>query len=106
MLEDLSNPGIHHKFVAVLEQRAPSAKLFRKSGTWREWHADSVLVEGQEWRHYILVGLVQSSSGEAILREIVPVAEDALRRGTTVAAGEAAAPITSTPTVEKATHRR
>ncbi len=86
MLEDLANPGLHHKFVAVLEKRAPDARLFRKSGTWHEWHADSVLVEGDDWRHYILVGLVQSANGETILRDVVTAAEDAMHRPPTVAA--------------------
>jgi beta-lactamase class A len=85
MLADLADPGLHHKFVAALDERAPDAKLFRKSGTWREWHSDSVLVKGDDWRHYILVGLVQSANGEAILRELVPMAEDALRRTSLVA---------------------
>ena len=70
MLEILSDSMIHHKFVGVLEKRAPEARLFRKSGTWRSWHADSVLVWGPE-RRYILVGLVQDSGGEKILRDLV-----------------------------------
>jgi beta-lactamase class A len=79
MLADLANPGLHHKFVAALDKRAPNATLYRKSGSWREWHSDSVLVEGNDWRHYILVALVQSQNGEAILREIVPAAEAAIQ---------------------------
>jgi beta-lactamase class A len=78
MLEDLSDPHLHHKFVAELEKRAPSAHLFRKSGTWQNWHADSVLVQGPDWRDYILVALVESPNGEAILREIVPAVESVL----------------------------
>jgi beta-lactamase class A len=81
MLEDLSDPGIHHKFVAAIEKRAPLAKIFRKSGTWRDWHADSVLVQGQDWRNYILVGLVESPDGESILRELLPVVEELLHPG-------------------------
>jgi len=79
MLDILADPGLHHKFVHVLDQRAPRARLYRKSGTWKIWHADSVLVWGEKWRRYILVGLVESSSGEQILRDLVPVAEAALR---------------------------
>ncbi len=78
MLADLSDPGIHHKFVAELERRAPLAQIFRKSGSWRQWHADSVLVQGPEWRNYILVGLVESENGEAILRELLPTIETML----------------------------
>jgi len=75
MLEDLSDPGIHHKFVAEIERRAPLARLFRKSGTWKNWHADSVLVRGPDWRNYILVALVESPNGETILRQLVPAVE-------------------------------
>jgi beta-lactamase class A len=79
MLEDLANPGLHHKFVAELERRAPDAQLFRKSGSWRNWHADSVLVRGKDWRNYILVALAESQNGETIMRELVPVVEGVLR---------------------------
>lgn len=78
MLEDLSAPGLHHKFVAEIEKRAPRARIFRKSGTWRNWHADSVLVRGPNWRNYILVALVESSNGETVLRELVPAVEGVL----------------------------
>jgi beta-lactamase class A len=78
MLADLVDPGIHHKFVAELDKRAPFAKIFRKSGTWRNWHSDSVLVQGDNWRNYILVALVESPDGETILRGLVPAAETIL----------------------------
>jgi beta-lactamase class A len=79
ILEDLADPGLHHKFVGVLEQRAPRARLFRKSGTWRSWHSDSVLVWGPEWRRYILVAMLESDDGEQILRDLVPVVESLLQ---------------------------
>jgi beta-lactamase class A len=75
MLEDLADPGLHHKFVASLDERAPGARLFRKSGTWKTWHSDSVLVQGPDWRKYILVALVESANGETILRDLVPAVE-------------------------------
>jgi beta-lactamase class A len=78
MLEDLSDPGLHHKFVAEIEKRAPLAQIFRKSGSWQNWHADSVLVRGPEWRNYILVALVESPNGEQILRNLVPAIEEML----------------------------
>lgn len=77
MLEIMSEPGIHHKFVKILEKRAPEARLFRKSGTWRMWHSDSVLVWGPD-RHYILVGMVEDPQGELILQRLVPVVEEVL----------------------------
>lgn len=78
MLEILENPEINHKFVHSLREIAPQAKLFRKSGSWRKWHSDSVLVWGPEWRRYILVGLIEDSKGEQILRELVSVVEKVL----------------------------
>jgi beta-lactamase class A len=79
MLADLSNPGIHHKFVAEIERRDPLAKIFRKSGSWHQYHSDSVLVQGPTWRNYILVALVESEKGEQILRGLVPVVEELLQ---------------------------
>ncbi len=79
MLDDLEDPKLHHKFVAVLEKRAPLAKIFRKSGSWRQWHSDSVLVRGPIWRNYILVGLVESPDGENILRALLPAVEALLQ---------------------------
>jgi len=81
MLEDLSDPGLSHKFVAALRLRAPAARLYRKSGTWKDWHSDSVLVRGRHWRNYILVALVQSSNGEKIVNTIVPLVESIIEPG-------------------------
>jgi len=78
MLEILSEPGLHHKFVKILERRAPRASLFRKSGTWGIWHSDSVLVWGPE-RHYILVGMVEDAQGAQILQKLVPLVEEVLQ---------------------------
>ena len=80
MLSNLVDPGLHHKFVAEIEERAPRARIFRKSGTWQDYHSDSVLVRGPNWRNYILVALVQSPEGEQILRDLVPVVEELLQR--------------------------
>lgn len=76
MLDTLSDPGLHHKFVGVLEELAPKAKLFRKSGTWKNWHSDSVLVWGPIWRRYILAALIEDENGEHILKDLVPVIEN------------------------------
>jgi len=76
MLADLADPGLHHKFVSQLDERAPDAKLFRKSGTWRQWHSDAIMVQGAHWRNYILVGLVESENGESILRNVLPAVEE------------------------------
>ncbi|MDX1518840.1 MAG: serine hydrolase, partial [Gammaproteobacteria bacterium] len=79
MLEILKDPLIEHKFVKALHQFAPEALLFRKSGTWKHWHADSVMVRGKRWRNYILVAFVEHKHGEEILQKIVPTVETIIR---------------------------
>lgn len=69
MLDYMKDPELHHKFVNSIEQIAPKAKLFRKSGTWHDFHADSILVWGPN-RKYVLVALAEDSDGEKILREL------------------------------------
>lgn len=69
MLDIMENPEIHHKFVNSLEKVAPKAKLFRKSGSWQNYHADSILVWGPD-RKYILVALTEDPDGEKILRNL------------------------------------
>jgi beta-lactamase class A len=80
MLQVLSNPELHDKFVAVLERSLSPYRIFRKNGTYRDTHCDSMLVWGEGWRRYILVGLVEDGRGEEVLRELVPVAERVLRQ--------------------------
>lgn len=80
MLEMMSDPGIHHKFVSTLDTLAPNAEVYRKSGTWRNWHSDSALVwEPDSKRRYILVGLIEHPQGGTILKELVPVVEAVLQ---------------------------
>ncbi len=79
MLDILSDPEIHHKFVNTLNNIAPEAKLYRKSGTWRNWHSDSVMVWGPVWRRYIVVGLIEDKRGEQILRDLIPTVEKVLK---------------------------
>lgn len=79
MLDILSNPGINHKFVSTLRKIAPGTKLFRKSGSWRNWHSDSALVWGKQWRRYIVVCLVEDENGEQIMRNLIPVIESVLK---------------------------
>jgi len=81
MLKILAFPDLHDKFVKVLEQTVPPQRLYRKSGEFKIWHSDSVLVWGEPWRRYILVGLVEHQQGEMILEELVPVVENFLRPG-------------------------
>ena len=78
MLTLMSDPAEKHKFVYSLEKIAPHATVYRKSGTWKKWHADSALVWDDN-RRYILVGLVEDGRGEYVLRGLVPTVDDMLR---------------------------
>ena len=80
MLDLLENPALHHKFVNTLNILAPDARIFRKSGSWRNYHSDSALVWGiDKNRRYILVALVEDPAGEQIIRNMVRPVETALR---------------------------
>ena len=61
MKQMLSQPAITHKFVKGLGAH-PKAKLYRKSGTWKHFHADSALVEYGD-HTYIMVGLAEDPQG-------------------------------------------
>jgi beta-lactamase class A len=81
MLEIMEDPALHHKFVNTLDKIAPHARLFRKSGSWKSYHSDSVLVWGKDPdRRYILVALIDDSNGEQIIRNLVVPIERALRK--------------------------
>jgi beta-lactamase class A len=71
----LGDPGIHHKFVKGL-QDYPGARIYRKSGSWSRWHADSAIIEDGPSR-YILVALAEDPRGgqwlEDIARAVHPV---------------------------------
>ncbi len=61
MKDVLSRPGLHHKFVKGLEGR-PGITIYRKSGTWRDFHSDSALVEAGPHK-YVLVGIAHDPQG-------------------------------------------
>ncbi|MBT8267186.1 MAG: class A beta-lactamase-related serine hydrolase [Bacteroidia bacterium] len=80
MLDIMENPDLHHKFISVLNRIAPHANVYRKSGSWRTYHSDSVLVWGKDPnRRYILVALVDDPSGEQIIRDLVRPIEKVLK---------------------------
>lgn len=75
MLEIMINPSLHHKFVNTLDRINPTAKVFRKSGSWQTFHSDSAIVWGEDGKKYILVALINDDSGEKICRDLVVCAE-------------------------------
>ena len=68
MLDVLSNPGISHKFVKGLSAY-PDLQIYRKSGTWRTYHADSALVR-TDGLAYIIVALANNANGAAWLEKL------------------------------------
>ena len=68
MLDVLSRPGISHKFVKGLAAY-PDIEMFRKSGTWRTYHADSALVHSDE-ADYIIVALANHPNGARWLEQM------------------------------------
>ncbi len=74
MKEILSHPDIHHKFVLGLDAR-PGSNIFRKSGTWKVWHADAALVE-RNGKKYVAVALMESSAGKTVLPELILKLDD------------------------------
>lgn len=75
MRQILGDTGIQHKFAKGLQRREPQARLWRKSGTWRSFHADSALVE-RDGRTYIAVALANSAQGGEWLPELIRAFDD------------------------------
>lgn len=78
MKEMLANPGIEHKFVKGMAAR-PDARIFRKSGTWRRWHADSALIE-RGGRTYIVAALAEDRRGGEWLSRLIAPVDDLVAR--------------------------
>lgn len=74
MKQILSKPGISHKFVRGL-QSIPDAEIYRKSGSWGEYHADSALVESYGHK-FIIVGLAKHPQGGQWLAKIAESLHD------------------------------
>ncbi|MCK8479865.1 serine hydrolase [Psychroserpens algicola] len=79
MLDIMKDPALHHKFVNTLDKIAPNATIYRKSGSWKNWHADSALVWGPK-RKYIIVALIDNDFGEKIIRDLVVPVEKVLKK--------------------------
>mgnify|MGYP001557039417 CR=1 FL=1 len=86
MKEILSKPGIEPKFVAGLRNR-PVTEMYRKSGTWRQYHADAALVEAGGHR-FIMVGLAQHPDGGKWLTRLAAPMHDLVVGGEAAGAGD------------------
>jgi beta-lactamase class A len=79
MRDILSRPGINHKFVKGLEGlEGLDVTILRKSGSWKNFHADSALVESAAGR-YILVGLEENPDGEQQLQALARAVHQLVR---------------------------
>ncbi len=66
----LSRPGISHKFVKGLQADYQDVQMYRKSGTWRSYHADSALIE-HDGRRYIAVALAKDPKGGEWMKKLI-----------------------------------
>jgi len=71
----LGDPAIFHKFVKGLQGR--DVEIFRKSGSWQHWHADSALVESPRGK-YIIVALADDRRAGDWLPKIARTLHDAM----------------------------
>ena len=75
LVEVFSKPGISHKFVKGMKQKKPEADIYRKSGSWRQFHADSGVIT-QEDNEYVIVALVEHPEGGQGLAELIVVVDE------------------------------
>lgn len=66
----LARPAIQHKFVKGLNASCPEARIYRKSGTWRQYHANSALIE-HDGHKYIAVALSSHPDGDQWLSDLI-----------------------------------
>ena len=79
----LADPAIEHKFVKGLKSVHPDSRIYRKSGTWKQYHADSAIVE-HDGRRYIAVALAKSPQGGKWLSDLIVAMDDLIfQPGTT-----------------------
>jgi len=71
----LSDPAIKHKFVKGLESKHPNSRIYRKSGTWKQYHSDSAIIE-HDGHRYIAVALAKSPLGGKWLSDLIVAMDD------------------------------
>lgn len=86
----MAHPEIHHKFVRGLAERRPRSRIFRKSGTYRNWHADAAIVE-RDGKKYVAVALLEAAAWRGVLPNLI-VELDALISGQALGAEASAGP--------------
>ena len=76
--EILSRSSIDSKFVKGLNKYNPGAKIYRKSGTWRNFHADSAVVVTDRYR-YIIAALTEDPRGAQTLVRLIGAVEETMQ---------------------------
>ena len=78
-VEIMSKPGIGHKFVKGVQKSNPDAEILRKSGTWKNFHADSgIIVNKARGFKYIIVALVEHPAGNDGLARFAMVVDQTM----------------------------
>jgi beta-lactamase class A len=79
--EIMSDSGIQHKFVKGLKKANPDAEIYRKSGTWKAFHADSgVIVDKKAGYQYIIVALMEHPKGADIIARFAALVDEMMVR--------------------------
>lgn len=76
----MSPPKHYHKFVGGLAGRPGVVFLARKSGTWRNFHTDSALIQ-HHGNRYVVVGISEIKSGESVMRQLIKIVDDLIQEG-------------------------
>ena len=74
--EIFGEPAIKHKFVKGLEDRE-GVRIYRKSGTWRNFHADSAVVDRDE-HAYIAVSIDQHPEAGRYMVDGIKIVDDVM----------------------------
>lgn len=80
MLKIMGPPKHHHKFVGGLQERENVQFLARKSGSWRNWHSDSALIQHGDNR-YVAIALSELKNGESVMQELIRALDDLVVEG-------------------------
>jgi len=70
--EIFSKPAIQHKFVKGMRDK-PDAEVFRKSGTWRQFHSDSGIVTRPDMEYIVVALADHEGGGEGLVELIVAI---------------------------------
>jgi beta-lactamase class A len=81
IVDTMRPPQVFHKFVGGLRGKKDIHIFARKSGTWRTFHSDSIIVEHKNGVRYSLTGLVNDKNGGVILKKLIGDIDQIIRKG-------------------------